>query len=192
MRNAQINRKTNETEISLVLNLDGTSKVKSQTGIGFFDHMINCFATHSGFDINLVISGDLGVDCHHTVEDAGIVIGKAIKEALGDKKGINRFADCFLPMDESLAFAALDISGRGFLDYNAKFDYKNCGDYETDSTIEFFKALVFNAEITLHLKCLYGGNDHHRIEALFKAVARCLKIAVEIKGVNCPSSKGLI
>lgn len=192
MRIAQINRKTKETDVSLALNIDGSSKVKSQTGIGFFDHMMNCFATHSGFDIDLVVSGDLSVDCHHSVEDIGIVIGKAIKEALGDKRGINRFADCFLPMDESLAFAALDISGRGFLDFNAKFDYKNCGDFETDSTMEFFKALATNAEITLHVKCLYGSNDHHKIEAMFKAVARCLKSAVEIKGEDCPSSKGQI
>jgi imidazoleglycerol-phosphate dehydratase len=192
MREARIERKTGETDISVIVNLDGTGKVKSQTGIGFFDHMINSFSTHSGFDIFLEVKGDLNVDCHHTVEDIGIVLGKAIKTALGDRKGINRFSDCFIPMDESLAFCAIDISGRGFCDFKGNFLFKNCGDYETDATPEFFHALAKNAELTLHIKSLNGSNDHHKIEALFKACARCLKEAVKISGLDIPSTKGLI
>lgn len=192
MRTAKIERKTKETDISLYINLDGTGEVKSQTGIGFFDHMINSFGTHSGFDIVLKVEGDLSVDCHHTVEDVGIVFGQALKQAIGEKKGIGRFSDCFVPMDESLGFAALDISGRGFAEFKASFTYKNCGDYETDSTVEFFRALALNAEITLHIKSLYGDNDHHKIESLFKACAICLKKALAVNGSTVPSSKGVL
>lgn len=192
MREVKIDRKTKETDISLYLNLDGSGLVKSKTRIGFFDHMITAFATHAGFDIDLVVDGDLEVDCHHTVEDTGIVLGQAIRQAIGNGKGINRFADCFLPMDEALGFAAVDISGRGFLDFDAKFAYKNCGDYETDATIEFFRAFALNAGITLHMKLIKGENDHHKLESLFKAVARSMKSALEVKGDKIPSSKGVI
>lgn len=192
MRTAETTRKTKETDIVLTLNLDGTGKADISTGIGFFDHMLAAFATHSGFDIALKIKGDIEVDCHHTVEDAGIALGKAIKDALGDKRGIVRFADCFLPMDEALAFAALDISGRSYLEYGARFEHRLCGDYETSVTEEFMRALAFNAEVTLHLRCLYGSNDHHITEALYKAAARCFRAAVKVEGGSIPSSKGTL
>ncbi|HQC54723.1 MAG TPA: imidazoleglycerol-phosphate dehydratase HisB [Clostridia bacterium] len=192
MRIFEIERKTKETKISLYINLDGSGNVKSKTRIGFFDHMITALGTHAGFDINLEVDGDLEVDCHHTVEDTGIVLGQAIRQAIGDGKGLTRFADCFLPMDEALGFAAIDISGRGFLSFEANFAYKNCGDYETDATPEFFRALAMNAGMTMHMKLLAGENDHHKIEALFKACARCLREALTIKGDKIPSSKGVI
>ncbi|MDR3185653.1 MAG: imidazoleglycerol-phosphate dehydratase HisB [Christensenellaceae bacterium] len=190
MREAEIKRKTNETDIYLKLNLDGQGSADVETGIGFFDHMLVAFATHAKINLFIRAKGDINVDCHHTVEDTGIVLGEAIKLALGDKKGIARFSDCFLPMDDALAFVALDISNRSYCRFDAQFFYKNCGDYETDSTAEFMKALAFNANITLHCSAVYGENDHHITEAIYKAVARCLKNAITITGVAIPSSKG--
>lgn len=192
MRTSELNRKTKETDIVLTVNLDGKGDISISTGIAFFDHMLTAFSTHSGIDIMLNMKGDLAVDCHHTVEDAGIAIGKAIKAALGDKRGIVRFADCFIPMDETLAFAALDVSGRSYLEFYARFEHDKCGDYETAVTEEFMRALAFNAEVTLHLRSMYGTNDHHKTEALYKAAARAFKAALKVEGNAVPSSKGCL
>lgn len=170
-------RKTKETEISVALSLDGGS-VEIATGIGFFDHMLEAFAVHSGFGLSLKASGDLQVDGHHTVEDTGIVLGKALADALGDKGGIRRYGSFRLPMDEALATAAVDVSGRPFLVFNARFPEERVGEYDTCLTVEFFRALAFNAGITLHLGVEYGENSHHMIEALFKAAAHALSEAV--------------
>ncbi|NCA67225.1 MAG: imidazoleglycerol-phosphate dehydratase HisB [Clostridia bacterium] len=191
MRIATVERKTKETDILLKLDLDSQG-ADIVTGIGFFDHMLCAFATHAGINLYIRAKGDIEVDGHHTVEDIGIALGRAFKEALGNKAGIVRFADCFLPMDEALAFAALDISGRSFLDYESRFIESFCGDYETALTEEFLRALAFNAEITLHVKCMYGSNAHHKTEAIYKAVARCLRNAIKIEGSAVPSSKGTL
>ena len=190
MRTVKIKRETKETNIELELNLDGSGVNNISTGLDFFDHMLSGFAVHSGFDINLKAKGDLKVDCHHTVEDTGIVLGQAINSALGDKKGITRFADSFIPMDETLSFCALDISGRPYLVFDAKFERQFAGDFETAVTEEFFRALSTNANLTLHIKNIYGTNDHHKIESIFKSVARALRTATKICGNKIPSSKG--
>ncbi|MDR0751292.1 MAG: imidazoleglycerol-phosphate dehydratase HisB [Christensenellaceae bacterium] len=190
MRITEISRKTKETDIKLTLNLDGCGIIDIATGIGFFDHMLTAFATHASFDLSLFVKGDLHVDCHHTVEDVGIILGQAINKALGEKRGINRFSNIWLPMDEAMAFAAIDISGRGFCLFEALFSFKNCGDYENDATCEFMRALATNSLSTLHVKAMYGENDHHINEAIYKAVARCYKTAVAITGNSIPSSKG--
>lgn len=192
MRNCELKRETKETSIDLKLNLDGTGKNSISTGIDFFDHMLTGFAVHSGFDIELKVKGDLKVDCHHTVEDTGIVLGQAINTALGKKEGISRFAESFIPMDETLSFCAVDISGRPFLVFDAAFKRQFAGDYETAVTEEFFRALAINANLTLHIKNIYGSNDHHKIESIFKAAARALKIASRITGTAVPSSKGVL
>jgi len=192
MRKAKIERKTKETDIVLEINLDGKSEIEISTGIEFFDHMLCAFGTHAGFDLKIKAKGDLGVDCHHTVEDVGIVLGKAIKEAAGDKKGICRFCSCDIPMDEALSFCAVDISGRPFLLYEAEFRRQFCGDYETDLTEEFMRALATNAEITMHLICKYGKNDHHKTESLYKAAARAIRGALSVCGNTIPSSKGVL
>lgn len=191
MRKSTLNRKTKETDIALTLDLDSTG-AEISTGIGFFDHMLTSFATHAGVYLNIKATGDTIVDGHHTVEDVGIVLGKAFKEALGNKAGIVRFADCFLPMDEALAFSALDISGRSYFDYDARFNESFCGEYETALTEEFFRAFANNAEITLHVKCMYGNNAHHKTEAIYKAVARSIRTAIKIEGTVVPSSKGTL
>ena len=193
MRNANIERKTKETDIKLSLairedNEKGT--FKGTSGVGFFDHMLNAFATHGGFDIELYCKGDLEVDCHHTIEDIGIVLGTAFKNAVGDMKGITRFADIMLPMDEALCMCALDYSGRAFLVFDAEFTSPMIGDYDTQMTVEFLRAFAFNAGITLHAKVLYGENDHHKVEAVYKAVAKCLKKALAVVSDSMPSSKG--
>lgn len=177
MRIGTYSRSTKETTISAALNLDGGA-VEISTGIGFFDHMLEALAVHAGFGLTLKAEGDLRVDGHHTVEDTGIVLGKALAEALGDKGGIRRYGSFFIPMDESLAMASLDVSGRPFLVFDARFPEERIGDYDSCLTIEFFRALAFNAGITLHLKVLYGQNAHHMTEALFKAAAHALKEAV--------------
>lgn len=193
MRNAYIERKTKETDIKLSLairedNEKGT--FKGTSGVGFFDHMLNAFATHGGFDIELNCKGDLEVDCHHTIEDIGIVLGTAFKEAVGDMKGITRFADIMLPMDEALCMCAVDYSGRAYLVFDAEFISPMIGDYDTQMTVEFLRAFAFNAGITLHAKVLYGDNDHHKVEAVYKAVAKCLKKALTVVSDSVPSSKG--
>ena len=187
-------RKTSESEISLYLNLDGEGKSNIDTGIGFLNHMLNLMTKHGFLDLNIKAIGDLEVDAHHTVEDIGIVLGKALKEALGNKEKIKRYGTCFLPMDESLAFVSIDISGRAFLVYNCEFTVDKVGDMDTELVEEFLRAFAFNSEITLHTKILYGKNNHHMIEAIFKALGRAIKEAVlideKIKGVM--STKGII
>lgn len=192
MRNAEINRKTKETDISLKLNLDG-GDVNIDTGIGFFDHMLNSFATHGGFGLDISVKGDLNVDDHHTIEDTGIVLGQAFNKSLGDKSSIERFGSFYVPMDEALAFASLDISGRPFMVFDADFTQEKCGDYTSAMTVEFMRAFAYNAGITLHVKCEYGYNSHHIIEAIYKAVAHALKIAVKQNDSGKPlSTKGVL
>lgn len=178
-RTAEITRKTKETDISVKLDLDGGAHADISTGIGFLDHMLTALAVHGGFRLKVSAKGDLYVDGHHTAEDVGIVLGMAFKEALGDKSGIMRFGSAFVPMDESLAFCALDISARPFLVFNAQFTNERVGEFDTCLTEEFMRSFAFNAGITLHLRCEYGSNDHHKIEALFKALAYALKTAVK-------------
>lgn len=192
MRTSTVERNTKETQIKIELNLDG-GEVKVDTGIGFFDHMLTAFGVHGCFGLNVKVTGDLDVDTHHTVEDTGIALGKAFNEALGDMSGINRYGTFYIPMDESLAQASLDISNRPFLVFNADFAQEKCGDYETCVTEEFWRAFAVNSAITLHINVLYGVNAHHEIEAIFKAVAHALKIAVQKSGDNCVlSTKGVL
>ncbi|MGI5884270.1 MAG: imidazoleglycerol-phosphate dehydratase HisB [Candidatus Spyradocola sp.] len=192
-RTGQVARKTGETEIFVTIDLDGEGASKIETGIGFFDHMLSALAKHGLFDLTVQVKGDLEVDGHHTVEDTGIVLGTAIAQALADKKGIRRVGSCFMPMDESLAFCALDISGRPYLAFSAEFPAEMCGGYASELTEEFFRAVSVASGITLHLKA-EGRNTHHMIEALYKAFARALRDAAaldpRVKGV--PSTKGVL
>lgn len=195
MRVSKINRETKETIIELGLDLDGQGKVDIDTGIGFIDHMLTLFAFHGDFDLVVKCKGDLVVDSHHTVEDLGIVLGNAFKEALGNKLGIVRYGSFSIVMDEALVTTNLDISGRPFLVYNADVDVPQLGNYDTEMTEEFFRAFVNQAGITLHINKIYGKNTHHIIEAIFKSVARALKIAVAIddtKKDKVSSSKGVL
>ena len=194
MREGSIFRETNETRIDLKINLDGNGKTEIDTGIGFFNHMLNLFAAHGQFDLNIQCDGDLEVDGHHSVEDIGIALGAAIKNALGDKRGINRYGSFFLPMDESLALVSLDISGRPFLVYDAGELAPMIGNFDTELTEEFLRAFAFNAGITLHVKILYGKNSHHKVEAIFKALGHALRIAVDYdeKNTGIPSTKGIL
>lgn len=192
MRSAQLERTTKETDIRLSLDLDGGA-VSVDTGVGFFDHMLNSFATHGGFGLEVKVKGDLHVDEHHTVEDTGIVLGKAFAQALGDKSSIERFGSFYVPMDEALAFASVDVSGRPFLVFDADFPQERCGGYDCAMTVEFMRALAFNAGITLHLKSLYGVNSHHITEALYKAAAHALRLAVKPNDSGKPlSTKGVL
>lgn len=177
-RIAEIERITKETNIKLSLNLDGTGQAEIHTGIGFFDHMLNGFTRHGFFDLKLTVEGDLEVDTHHTVEDAGIVLGKAIREAVGDKKGIARYGSKILPMDEALILCALDLCGRPYLVYDLQLDREKVGDLETEMVREFFYAVSYGAEMNLHIKQLSGMNNHHIIEGTFKAFAKALDEAV--------------
>lgn len=193
MRIGQIIRKTKETDITVNLDLDSQQKVKINTGIGFFDHMLTAFAVHSGISITVSVQGDLNVDCHHTIEDTGIAIGKAIAKALGDKGGIKRYGTAHIPMDEALGFASVDISGRPYLVFNAELISDKIGDMDTQMVEEFFRALAFNAGITLHISALYGSNDHHKCEAMFKAFAHAFKMAVKQSPASeVLSTKGII
>ena len=191
MRKAEITRKTKETDITLTLDLDGGNR-QIETGIGFFDHMLNSFAVHGGFGLSIRCKGDLQVDGHHTVEDCGIVLGQEIAQCLGDKAGIARFGQAFVPMDEALGFCALDISGRPYLVFDAPMPQPMCGQYDTCLTVEFMRALAVNAGLTLHLKCEYGDNAHHITEALYKALARALRQAVAVTGGGVLSAKGVL
>lgn len=193
-RIAKIDRNTSETQILISLNLDGTGKTTIDTGIGFFDHMLNLFAFHGGFDLEVKASGDLYIDDHHMIEDVGITLGECFNKALGDKKGINRYGNFFLPMDETLAQVTLDISGRSFLHFDCEFQREMIKDYSTEMTKEFFRAFAYNSKITLHARVLYGENDHHKIEALFKALGRALKEAKEIdkNNMTVQSTKGML
>lgn len=178
-RTAEITRKTRETDIKIKLDLDKSGEVSIDTGIGFLDHMLTALAVHGGFSLSVKCVGDLNVDGHHTTEDIGIVLGMAFREALGDKSGIMRYGSAFIPMDESLAFCSLDISARPFLVFNAQFTNERVGEFDTCLTEEFMRSFAFNAGLTLHLRVEYGSNDHHKIEALFKALAYALKAAVK-------------
>lgn len=173
-------RKTKETDISLHLNLDGTGSSSIHTGIGFFDHMLDGFARHGLFDLKVNVAGDLAVDCHHTIEDTGIVLGNAIKEAVGDKKGIRRYGSCILPMDETLVLCAVDLSGRPYLVFDGEFTTDRVGYMDTEMVREFFYAISYTAGMNLHIRVLSGGNNHHMIEAMFKAFAKALDQATII------------
>ena len=195
MRTSTINRNTEETKIELSLNLDGKGESKIDTGCGFFDHMLTLFSKHAKIDLDVKCKGDVNVDYHHTVEDIGIVLGKAILEALGDKKGINRYADTILPMDESLILTAIDISGRSYLGFDVSFSSKKIGDFDTELVEEFFMALTRCAEITLHIKKMAGENSHHIAEGIFKSFARSLRVAVALDENfkdQLPSTKGVL
>jgi imidazoleglycerol-phosphate dehydratase len=194
MRTGKIFRETKETRIDLKINLDGSGTTEIDTGIGFFNHMLNLFAAHGRFDLDIQCDGDLEVDGHHSVEDIGIALGTAIKNALGDKRGINRYGTFFLPMDETLALVSLDISGRPFLVYDAGELAPMIGNFDTELTEEFLRAFAFNAGITLHVKILYGKNSHHKVEAIFKALGHALRIAVDYdeKNTGIPSTKGIL
>ena len=180
MRQTSIERNTNETKIRLSLNLDGRGTYSVDTGCGFLDHMLELFARHGRFDLEVQCQGDVKVDYHHTVEDVGICLGRAIRDALGDRAGIRRAASAYMPMDEALAFAALDISGRPYLVFDAEFAAPMCGQFDTQLAEEFFRAFAVNAGLTLHLKVLYGKNDHHKLEALYKALGLALRDAASI------------
>lgn len=191
MRTSEIIRTTKETDITASLCVDG-GEVKVDTGIGFFDHMLCAFAVHGGFGLNLKAKGDLNVDGHHTVEDTGIVLGKAFSEALGDKSGINRYGSFYIPMDEALAFCAVDISGRPYLVYEDKFENQKIGDFDACLVEEFLRAFAMNAGITLHIKVVYGKNAHHMAEAIFKALAHAMKEACKVNGTEVLSTKGVL
>lgn len=191
-RIAEITRNTNETKIHMTLNLDGCGKGEIHTGIGFFDHMLNSFARHGFFDLSVEVDGDLEVDTHHTVEDTGIVLGQAIMKAVGDKKGIVRYGSQILPMDESLVLCALDLCGRPYLVYELDLDREKVGDLETEMVREFFYAVSYGAQMNLHIKQLSGMNNHHIIEAAFKAFAKALDgaVAAEPRLTGVLSTKG--
>ena len=179
-RYAQVHRKTNETDISLTLTIDGNGKQDIATGIGFFDHMLSGFTRHGFFDLDLKVAGDLEVDCHHTIEDTGIVLGNAIREALGDKKGIKRFGSMILPMDETLVLCGIDLSGRPYLNFDGEFTAERLGDMDTEMAREFFYAVSYAAGMNLHIKVLDGTNNHHIMEAMFKAFAKALDQATQM------------
>ena len=192
MREASLIRKTNETAVELCLCLDGEGKSEIETGIGFFDHMLTLFARHGGFDLEIHCDGDLFVDAHHSIEDIGIVLGDAIKEALGDKNGIRRYGSALIPMDETLAEAALDLSGRSYLVFNAEFTAERIGEFPTEMAEEFFRAVADRAGMTLHINLRYGKNNHHMAEGVFKAFGHALKDAVAIDGGGILSTKGVL
>lgn len=194
-RTAQLTRSTSETEIAVGLDLDGAGRTEIATGVGFFDHMLTAFGRHAMFDLNVTAHGDLHIDAHHTVEDVGIVIGHALREALGEKRGIRRFGQAMVPMDEALASAAIDLSGRAYLVWNVGFERPMLGDMDTQLVEEFFRALTGNAAMALHVTRHAGSNAHHVAEAAFKAVARALRDAVELdpRAVGAiPSTKGVL
>lgn len=196
MRTGKVIRETKETSIDLTISLDGRGVSDIDTGIGFFDHMLNLFAAHGRMDLVVGCNGDIKVDGHHSVEDIGIALGEAVKQALGDKKGINRYGTFYLPMDETLVMVSLDISGRPFLVYDAGGPMSPMiGSYDTELTEEFLRAFAFNAGITLHVKVMYGTNSHHKVEAIFKALGHALRTAVKIDpeaADEIPSTKGML
>ena len=194
-RTAAISRKTNETAISVAVDLDGTGKYEMKTGIGFFDHMLDQLARHSLIDMTVNAEGDLHIDDHHTVEDTGIALGQALAKALGDRRGVTRYASLDLAMDEALTRAAIDVSGRPFLVFRVDFPTQKIGTFDTELVREFFQAFAQNAGITLHVENFYGANSHHIAETCFKAVARVLRVAVEIdprQADAIPSTKGTL
>lgn len=193
MRTGTVERKTCETDIKVTVRLDGLGNYDISTGIGFFDHMLTAFAKHSGISMEIKAAGDLEVDAHHTVEDTGIVLGQALSKALGEKSGIARYGTAFIPMDEALGFCTLDISNRPFLVFKGEFKNQMIGGYDSCLTEEFFRAFAFNFGITMHINMVYGANDHHKCEAIFKAAAHALKSAVkELKNGEILSTKGTL
>ncbi len=195
MRKAKISRKTNETDIVVSINLDGTGTYKNKTGVGFFDHMLDQLARHALIDMDISAKGDLHIDDHHTVEDVGIALGQALSKAVGDKKGIVRYGACLLPMDDALVRAALDLSGRPYLVWNVELPTPKIGTFDTELVREFFTAFAMNAGLTLHVDQLAGINSHHIAEAAFKSVARALRSALEVdprKADEVPSTKGTL
>ena len=192
MRIAAVDRKTTETAIELKLNLDGEGKRSVKTGVGFFDHMLELFAFHGRFDLEVLCQGDLHVDAHHTIEDLGILLGKAMDEALGDRQGIARYASNFIPMDETLCHTVLDVSGRPYHVFKASFATPAAGAFPTQMTGHFFETVAFNAKLTLHQNVSYGSNDHHLIEALFKGFGKACAEAFRIVDSRIPSSKGCL
>ncbi len=192
MRTAEVIRRTRETDVQVRLNLDGTGRTEISTGIGFFDHMLTALGVHAGFDLMVKVKGDLEVDCHHTIEDSGIVLGQALLKALGEMP-VTRYGSAFIPMDEALGFVALDISRRPFLVFQCEFSSDRIGGMDTQMVEEFFRSFAFQAGITLHAKVEYGKNDHHKAEALFKALAHSLKTAVApLEGKVVLSTKGVL
>lgn len=193
-RSATISRNTRETRIELSLDLDGSGKADIATGVGFFDHMLELLATHSLFDLSIKAAGDTHVDDHHTVEDVGIALGQAIDQALGDRKGVTRFAEAAVPMDEALGRVTLDLSGRGYLVYRAALATEKTGRFDTELVEEFLRALATNARLTLHVESPWGANTHHVSESIFKALARALRMATRIDPdrAGVPSSKGVL
>lgn len=193
-REARITRKTSETDIEIYINLDGKGEATVDTGIGFFDHMLISFARHGLFDLRVKVKGDLDVDCHHTIEDTGIVLGAVIKKALGDKKSIKRFGSFLLPMDETLVMCAIDLSGRPYLVFDGNFNVERVGYFDTEMVKEFFYAISYSAGMNLHIKQMYGENAHHIIEAMFKAFARALDdaTAIDTRVTGLPSTKGAL
>ncbi len=192
MRRAKVERNTLETKVKVEINLDGKGQSRIGTGIGFLDHMLNLVAFHGSLDLKIECDGDLNVDAHHSAEDVGIALGQAFNSALGDKRGIKRYSSLYIPMDEALCRAALDISNRPYLVFDADFKSERLGDMSTQDFKEFFRAFVNEARVTLHLNVLYGENDHHKIEAMFKAFARALKEAVQVQSDTISSSKGVL
>jgi imidazoleglycerol-phosphate dehydratase len=195
MRSGEVKRRTNETDIAVSVNLDGTGKADIASGVGFFDHMLDLLARHALIDLTVRVKGDTHIDDHHSVEDAGIALGEALKQALGDKRGIRRYADVHLPMDETLTRVAVDVSGRPFLVFRTEFKAQKIGTFDTELVREFFQAFAMNAGITLHVETLYGDNAHHIAESCFKGLARALRIALEVdprEGGRVPSTKGAL
>ena len=192
MRRGVVERNTLETKIKVDINLDGSGKVEIDTGIGFLDHMLTLMAFHGKFDLTILAKGDLYVDDHHTIEDIGICLGEAFKNAIGDKIGIRRYSTVYIPMDESLAYTSLDISNRPYLVYNVNFADEKIGSMSTQMFKEFFRAFVNESKITLHINLLYGENDHHKIESVFKSFARALKEGSEVISRDISSSKGVL
>ena len=190
-RTASITRNTKETQVSIAVDLDGGA-VNVSTGIGFFDHMLTAFGFYAKIGLTVDVHGDLEVDGHHTVEDTGIVLGQALREALGDRKGIRRFGTSYVPMDEALTFTALDFSNRPYLVFDAQMPQERIGDYDSCLTVEFMRALAVNAGITLHQKCFYGANAHHITEGLFKSLGMAIRDAVRIDGDGVTSTKGVL
>ena len=192
MRKAELARTTKETDIRLSLNLDGNGNADIQTGIGFFDHMLTALCVHAGFDLTACVKGDLYVDSHHTIEDTGIVLGAAFKKSLENSPAIERYGSFYIPMDEALGFVSLDVSNRPYLVWDCAFSSDRIGDFDTQMAEEFFRAFAVNGGITLHARVLYGKNDHHKAEALFKALGHSLKAAVIPKEGNVLSTKGVL
>ena len=193
IRRGEITRKTRETDIYIVTELDGKGNSDIDTGVGFFDHMLTALSKHSGISMTIKVKGDLEVDCHHTIEDTGIALGQALYIALGGKSGIVRYGTAYIPMDEALAMCSLDLSNRPFLVFNCDFTNQSCGGYDLCMTKEFFRAFAFNAGITMHINLMYGTNDHHKAEAVYKAVAHALKAAVAYNADGTTlSTKGVL